>query len=74
VGVVVVVVVVVSPFHSRVMWLQPVSQLPDPEDELRDLATQCEAEARAQLPAGATFDKAAACHVMLCGRRELHDT
>lgn len=39
--------------HSRVMGLQPVSQLPDPEDELRDLATQCEAEARAQLPAGA---------------------
>ncbi len=31
---------------------QPVSLLPDPEDELRDLASQCEAEARAQLPAG----------------------
>jgi hypothetical protein len=34
------------------LLLQPVSQLPDPEDELRDLAGQCEAEARAQLPAG----------------------
>ena len=38
----------------RVCVWQHVSQLPDPEDELRALATQCEAEARAQLPAGAS--------------------